>query len=1440
MVQNRSLRLKGTVADGINASQRPDMVLFADREAHDQVLRAWGEEEQQGATPDGVAFCRSAALILDAKRFNKGVGADEGERKGSKRQRTEKTATEDVQQVGRYLRGYDRTWGILTNGRSWRLMRQGREHEHLRFDLVCFLEELRGRDPGEADMAVFGLFWHLFGFPGSAGGYLDALERESEASNRRVREILREQAHVAVETIARGFWSTADNRDAGLDVSPALPSQERLDHLREVSLTLLYRLLFLLKAEAQGLLRMRDDQGAETSYSRRRSSTALYKKLSETSLEDRRRFSDGYEALQTLFGEIDGGSRAYDIPAYNGGLFDNKRHPDLARWKLLDDALHEILEKLIYLDGDVGSPVPYADLDVRDLGDIYEGLLEQRLTAVDSDPPSLHLRNQKGERKASGSFFTPDPLVDHLVRRALVPLLEACDDDPERILELRILDPAMGSGHFLVKAVDVLADHLTVHCDPVDPDAPRDNGPAERAYWKRVVVEHCIYGVDSNPMAVELARVALWLHTAEFGRPLSFVDHHLKLGNSLVGATLESLSQPGLRSHTTSKKRTWKPVHAPSPEATKDASSVAPVAKKTKRGKKVPQAQLALPFSINTGLLSGILASIRTLLSRPSDKAEDVKAKGLEYARTVEDRLAAHRLLADVWCLQWFLGEPTDELVAAYERSDGLFGSLKRTCGIQVDEQRDAALAALSEHPLVQRIRRARGAGYGPRTEAFFHWQLAFPEVAFDEAGRSREGFGFDAVIGNPPWDRIRPERRHFYGPYGRPDMGPEWDVANSQAASLDKLIRRLHEAHPDLEEGWRSYDADIHALTAYLRDGGDYRHQVVELDGARTGGDPDLFRYFVERAFHAVRPGGRVALVVPGTLWQAQGCTGLRRLLLDDSTTEEFFVFENYRKWAFDIDSRFKFTTFVCRKEVPDSGHAFPAAFMLRDLRAVHGRLPERVVRMSRELANRLSPGTMAMLDFASDADAQLVGRLHREHPALGSPESGWDVKYRRELDMTNDAWRFKSREWMRERGFLCVRPVRLGEGWDQVREAGSPTAAYPDDLPPGGEYWVAANPDWYRARGYLEEQQDVGGDEQLVFIHPEDAAAPRERGVASEARYRIVPGGVYRPLYEGRLVHLLDHATKRYVSGEGRRAVWTDVGVEEKALIPRRFVYGLETGVSRCSRVGFCDVTGATNERTTLAAVLPKEHVAGNKVPILNLPADAVPVVAALLSSFVWDWGIRFRVSTTMNWTYVSRVVIPSQKLISQEIFEAVGVRSTRLSCTTPELGEVWNEVHPDAPWTYSSAERNPWLRALLRAELDAIVADLYGLSVPEYARVLTGFPLLDRGQPPLPGDVFVTEATSTKLRGEEGVDWEETSFGVYERKPRSFITRDLALATYMDRKGYSPPQNLHRFFVEEVGLNPEGPLSRFRIGPQRDLLDRIAQARHLGAVAYVPGDK
>ena len=1481
IVQNTTFELQGEAAEearkeGGRSKKRPDLIVFkntSDRDVAMKNLDTWPKSEKT----NGAKFCHTALCILDAKKFSKGLGVDEDEEQKNTKSK-EGGAIADIHQVDRYLRGYDRTWGILTNGRSWRLMRQRETQKHLRFDLVLFLEELRGHEPTEDDLQVFTLFWRLFGPPAVAGGVLDALYNESTANTRKVRDTLRTNAHKATLRLADGFWK---NRRVNTFI-PDIPDQAMLNRLREHALTFLYRLLFILKAEAQNLLPMYDQNGAKTTYATDISIQAIYDaicrypgNLSGTVL--------GYKALNGLFSAVDKGDVTYHVAAYNGGLFSAEQNEELNSLQVTDQVLKEVFELLIYLDSGEGNrnaaprqPIPYKDLDVRDLGDIYESLLEQRLVFSETGvEPRLELCNQKGERKASGSFFTPDRLVEHLVSKTVKPLLEAHSTSADEILKLRILDPAMGSGHFLVKAVDVIAEYLTSHFDPVDPTAPRGETDEERAYWRAQVAEHCIYGVDYNPMAVELAKVALWLHTARRDKPLSFLNHHLKCGNSLVGVPINRLTSPGLEAvNTKNAGAKWKAV----PFADNAVSAVSAQAEaerpRTRKKKKpaIHPGQLVFDFDIDTNLVSGIITSIKHILARPSDSPEDVKAKSLDYAQAVSQRLAAHRLLADLWCAQWFVANPADFQDALVYQPGGLYEKVKDICRIADDRRRLDELAALgyvpgqpSTQPFIAKLQSTRASGFGPRPFAFFHWQLEFPEVAFNDDGKLKTGFGFDAVVGNPPWDKIKPAKRDFYGVFNAA-------VANAQGASLNQLITQMENADPTLMTGWYHYESGMKNLAAFLADSGLYCWQSVKVAGKQTGGDPDLFRYFIERADQCLGPGGRIGLLVPGTLWQGEGCTGIRRLLIQNRTLESLYVFENYRKWAFAIHASFKFTAFVVRQDAPATETAFPAAFMLRNTSVLDGLLPERVVQLSRQAIEVISPESLALLDFRGDADARVATKLHERHPAFGSPESGWDVRYRRELDMTNDAGFFKYPQWMARRGFSLVRPVCAADGtWTQqvlapVLEADGSwqgrTRAFDMDaarraaLPPGGEYWLAAPAEYYANRAYTALPDEmINGKATLCYIAKDDLAEIQaSRGRLTPCHFRIVPDGIYTALYEGRMVHNFNHAQKEYVSGEGRKAIWKEQELDSQTLKSRIFVNIEEAGITPEPRLGFCDVTGATNERTFLSALIGPNNSCGNKVPTLwaSTENELDPIaLSAVTNSFVMDYLVRYRISMSMNWIYVRSLPIPAcRSALLQERAAEIRERVVRLSCTTPELAPYWDEVFPEQPWTYASATRDPWERAQLRAELDAIVAELYGLSVADYARVLASFPLLDRNWQALPGDAFATEADTTARaafpEAQRGITWDENSAGFWELTPRSFITRDFALLTYIKRRQAQGdhdayiPERLDEWYRDCVGLDPSGPLSRFRIGDIKDLAERVAQAKKLGAVPYVPSTR
>jgi len=1032
-------------------------------------------------------------------------------------------------------------------------------------------------------------------------------------------------------------------------------------------------------------------------------------------------------------------------------------------------------------------PTPAEEpLPLAALGGVHEELLGLSLLPDAPDAPDapgpaeLQVVVAARQRKGSGSFFTPPELVAAIVRRALGPLLAECGADASRLLGLRVLDPALGAGAFLLEVLAQLGAALDARCSP-----PRHaRHPRLPTSWRSLVAESCLYGVDRDPLAVALARASLWLAAAAPEQALPALGRHLRVGDALVGAPVLRLGQPALRAVDGSQGPRWVAA-APSPVG---------------RGQ---------PAALST--------------------AAPALAGGEPHVR---------RLLADLWCLQWFCGAPTPATVHAYQHPEGLYASLQGLGDLPDPAARRAALRRLSSHSLVRKVRQIRTAPPGTATGPFLHWPLAFPALARDLPDSGPGAGGFDLVVGNPPWERLRPERRHFYATGGRSGPAGAWDLAGAQGASLDGLIEQMHELSPGLAAEFQKYQQHLAALTRFFRQSGVYGHQAAPRGGRPAGGDPDLYQLFVERAFQLVRPGGRVALLTPGVLWQAAGCTGLRRLLLQEKTTEELHVFANDRSWAFPIDSRFKLSLFVAVDRTPPPGHEVLLGTGRRQLLASDEAAGGARLRLGLAQLAQLSPATLALPDLPDSALAGLLLRLHACHPLLGQPESGWELSFRREVDMTVDAWRFQSREWLAQRGCLQVLSLPAATGGGQQRRQGAASGArYPATLPAGGEFWVAADEAWYRARGYLEEEELVEGHRRRVFVHPADAEAASPRGAAAGRAGRLLPGALYVPLYEGRMLHNFDHAQKAYLGGDGPRARWRALGLTEKRLVPRRFVGAAEVAVAPI-RLLYGAVANGTNERTLLAALVGPHAVAGNSCPRLAFSSwPAAACAAAVLNSLIFDGILRRRVASNVNLVHLRGVPVPCLGDPAAPPWRPLVELVAVLSCTTPELAPAWEAVFPGVRWSFARAERDPWRRGALRAELDARVAACYGLTLAEYARLLADFPLLDRDQPALPGDLLVTETGGRRPRGLAGQDWEHTPDGPVELRPRSFITRDLALLTACRLRGEPPPADLEAFYREQVGLDPRQPGVRFRIGPVRDLEERVALARGRGAVAYQP---
>ena len=671
-------------------TKRPDYAFFPSADTH------------YAAQPDinTNQFFKTALAIGDAKAWSRNL-----DRKAQGRGDPFNNQNPNYQ-IDFYLRSADKDWGILTNGRQWRLYHRQTSY---RLD-SCYEVDLAALLTDNPDLETFRYFYCLFQrdafIPDPSGtSFLDLVLTESQQYTVAVSDDLKNRVYDALRLLIDGFLNFPRNR---FDAANPL-----LGKIHTNCLILLYRVLFILYAESRGLLPVENPDYAAR-YSLAALAETVHKTLDQGDLIIPT-ISDYWARLRGLFTLINDG---WDhlIPQYNGGLFNPAYHPFLEENELGNNALAGVIELLTRTEE--GERIAYRDLDVRHLGNIYEGLLEYQPQIASEDlvivskrggetvePKSspdqevaypegeVYLLTDNDERKATGSYYTPDYIVRYIVENTLGPLCE--NKTVDEILSLKILDPATGSGHFLVGVVDYLAEELITH-----PSAPHMTETAseetELAYWRRRVVESCVYGVDLNPMAVELAKLSLWLHTVAKGEPLSFLDHHIRCGNSLIGAKIENLSNlPELRRsrRNTSQSQTEIPME--------------------------------FPFTDRVATAIGHYLLIEETESRTADQIH-AKEHQLDIAQQM---LRFHKGVANLWTSVYF---GNDVSRSTYHQA------------LNALRSRDSD--ALENLPSYRR-------GQEVATEKrFFHWEIEFPEVFRDKFGREKDNPGFDAVIGNPPY----------------------------------------------------------------------------------------------------------------------------------------------------------------------------------------------------------------------------------------------------------------------------------------------------------------------------------------------------------------------------------------------------------------------------------------------------------------------------------------------------------------------------------------------------------------------------------------------------------------------------------------------------------------------------------------------------------------
>ncbi len=915
-------------------------------------------------------------------------------------------------------------WGILTNGGVWRLY-DYRARPHATGYVEADLENLLAPGNEEA-LRVFYLLFRRDSFIRQDGATTTFLEAALAEGRRYEERVAQDLSGVVFDHVFRDLvQAIADATD------------ESLEKIREAALIFLYRLLFVLYAEDRGLLPVNDSRYDDYGLRKRVRIDIAERMAAEDTFSAHAAIY--YDRLMTLFRLIDKGDTSIGLPPYNGGLFASETAALLKDISLADADIAPIIYAMSHSESPNESPrfVNYRDMSVQQLGSIYERLLEHE--PVRDDTGNIVIRPNPYARKDSGSFFTSQELVDLIVDRTLKPLAEerlkefevkAAElksdrrskaerqaemrklDPAEAVLNLKVLDPAMGSGHFLVTAVDFLSDYIAdlIERTPAIPEwlngeyvSPlvkrvatiRRNilSRAKEANWvvnesqltdqaiiRRMVLKRCIYGVDKNPLTVELAKVSLWLHSFTVGAPLSFLDHHLRCGDSLVGlrvsdATddLQKRAQLLFGNAITSAELSRNGMQLIEEISDADVAEVR------------ESATLFCDVERTTAELHGLLDSLCGLrwLTAEMKPRERTHFETPLFRMVILQPADAYKLLArGPECVG---GVPPDCDAIAWSQ----FGELWREAAAIADRER------------------------------FLHWEVAFPGVWRDWQSRSPEG-GFDAVIGNPPWDRIKLQEVEWFA-----TRDSELALAPT-AEARKKGIHRLRKQGSPLAAEFD--DAKNHA---------DRLGQVVRASDhypLLSGGDINLYSLFVERAMNLIKPDGFVGLLTPSGIYADKTAARFFKSLSTSGRLGGLFDFENKKTFFKDIHASFKFCAFIFGREERRFDQT-ECAFFLHDTKTIDD--ADRCFPLAPADFALVNPNTGTAPVFRTRRDADITRCIYERHPVLVDRSAGneckaWPVKYVRMLDMANDSNLFRTAEQLNAGGFYPVE----GNRWKQDKE--------------------------------------------------------------------------------------------------------------------------------------------------------------------------------------------------------------------------------------------------------------------------------------------------------------------------------------------------------------------------------------------------------------------
>lgn len=1171
---------------------------------------------------------------------------------------------------------------------------------------------------------------------------LPRLVDKARLQQAKVTKDLRLQARKAVEALIQGVLEHPANREALKEFGDREALAKQL--WREGLITV-YRLLFVLKLESS------DDPARSFSFA----STSLWRNSFSPSVAlahyVRKVIDDGAETgsfledgLRSLFRMFTDGVQCTElnVKPLGGALFGAGATPILTRLQWGERSVALLLDQLLWTTanrrGMSRERVHYGALDVEDLGRVYEALLE--LEPGISREPMCRLRRQKLEvvvpiaqgekyrpakpkpleeliedeieeeedeeespksgkktkvewieeippnrfylrvglgRKASGSYYTPHSFVRFLVQETLGAQVAECspkdDPNPIAILKLKVLDPAMGSGHFLVEACRFLGEKLYEACRSCDEKATEaekryersqseaDRAEAEKfrrrvielpdpddkltkylpsaapegkesglsqteaiALSRRLVAVHCLYGVDKNPLAVELAKLSLWIESHAEGLPLTFLDHRLVLGDSLTGAFFEHLLKyPGSQDEI--DELLYRGIRVQFTEAMAEAlrsvrdleaSVGVDVAElEAKRAAKEKLDRALAPFKVVAAAWSGGVM----LGGRCDDVAYGGLIEAIGKTGDLPSEIGQRSLLEMIAKGLGVDVSRLEEERSSFELEDLSFEVQESSSEVQARPVEREQLLKLLE---------------SPDCVPAFPFDLMFAEVFYPD-GNFATRQGFDAVLGNPPWDRMLPADKEFFAGY---DFNILEASTKRERTDIEKRLRN----DPEIVSRHEAYITEFRSTERIIKS--IYQYQVAIINGEKTIGKQDAFRAFMERNAQLLNHSGLTGVVVPSAFHANEGATGIRKLYLERMAVQCCYSFENKRR-LFEIHGSFKFATIVAQRGRPTN--EFPCAFYLHDDEWLYS--DRSSLSYSLDFVQKTGGEYLSLLELQSLKDLEVARICFQSGEPFRKVCNRSSIRLGRELNMTDDVWRFV------------------------------PTSRLVSD--------------------------------------DEDPRTPETMKRLSEEGYLV--------LHEGKTFHQFD----------------------DRWALPARLL----VQVSKCQdktdwlkatslfRLQFREITRATDERTAIACIQTpstlNSYTATNERTPWSRPTCEALCICAVFNSFSFDWACRQFVQIHLTLAILNNLPFPNfrrssrdSEYIASKTFLAHS--ALRLTCNHSGYAPLWHEQLADAwrepnldPFTFPILA-TPDDRWSLRAAIDAVVAQAYGLDRAQYAHILSTF--------------------------------------------------------------------------------------------------------------------